>query len=846
MAGFRGAVLLCFLWPVAIWPCVARGQLESTDGRYLRGLRQRQLFTLAEAYCQERLADSRLKLEDRADLVVHLSQTYCDHAREAPQDRADELWDNAVRVTEEFARTHSQGTWPLLVRAQGGLALVSRGEWLRQAAELTGEGPRLLEQAKEFLRRGIKELRDVSTDLLQAMRTPARGKDQLSRDELLSLEKNLKHQLAVAYRNQGLCYTEESPDRDNSLRQAVEQLSTLVKLSPVDPLAWQARLEEITCLRLMKQAVAVQRRLAELDSEEPPPQVRLRARAERVRLHLAAADVQAALGVLQTGRRIDGQIDAEFDFAHLETYLAAWKAAVKSNDKPASQKWQAEAANVVRGIEQQHPPYWARRAEGLLASVITDTGVSGNLAVLVRAAQGYYRGKQFADAVKAYDEAAAMALGQKQADQAFDLAYTAATIEHEQKNHAAAMRRYRKLALDQQRHAKAPEAHLLAVFNAAQEARLHKPPKLDDYVALLREHLQTWPNSATVHQAHWHLGQFYEYDRRLSDALAEYRAIDPSHEQFKSALTAIARCYDVLLAQARSSNKSTVELAAEAAGYFERLVLPGQPPQWPERWSPNERLAAVAACRFRLDYAPGDPRKRQEICARAEQFLTRALQGQPPPPAEWKHQAQSLLVVALAGQGTFDDAGKVVSDLASAPPPELLGLMKRLSTLSEAAAGDVRKSHGKLQAQAAGLLANRRPELSAPEQKAFDLLQARALAASGDAKRAIPLFEELAKANPRDGDIQEALAATLLEAGDRSSLEAALIKWREVERNSRAASPRWFRAKYHLALTHERLGDPRRAAEIIKVTQVLHPELGGTELKSRFLEMLKRCETDRR
>ena len=40
----------------------------------------------------------------------------------------------------------------------------------------------------------------------------------------------------------------------------------------------------------------------------------------------------------------------------------------------------------------------------------------------------------------------------------------------------------------------------------------------------------------------------------------------------------------------------------------------------------------------------------------------------------------------------------------------------------------------------------------------------------------------------------------------------------------------------------EKLGNKQHAANIIKLTQVLHPGLGGPELKARFLELLARCK----
>jgi hypothetical protein len=45
-----------------------------------------------------------------------------------------------------------------------------------------------------------------------------------------------------------------------------------------------------------------------------------------------------------------------------------------------------------------------------------------------------------------------------------------------------------------------------------------------------------------------------------------------------------------------------------------------------------------------------------------------------------------------------------------------------------------------------------------------------------------------------------------------------------------------------LALTHFRLGDKPRAANLIRYLETLHPDLGGEELRRQFRELLARCQ----
>ena len=75
----------------------------------------------------------------------------------------------------------------------------------------------------------------------------------------------------------------------------------------------------------------------------------------------------------------------------------------------------------------------------------------------------------------------------------------------------------------------------------------------------------------------------------------------------------------------------------------------------------------------------------------------------------------------------------------------------------------------------------------------------------------------------------------------RSRCWGALAQWRRVEQRSPAASDRWFRAKYAIALLHYRLGNPQQAKKIIALLQVLHPELGGAQRKPQFLALMQKC-----
>jgi tetratricopeptide (TPR) repeat protein len=813
----------------------AAAHAETNDQRFLEGLRQRRLFSLAEAYCLQRLSDADLSEERRAELTVELSRAYSEHALNATPAGAEPLWSQAVEVTHDFARQYPQSTWLVLVKTQAGLVLLNRGEFFRQQSEITADPQKLQEEARGTLRLAVRQLGQVDEEIAGRLSAPPRPGQatQLSRDQLLSLQRHVRHELARAYRNLGQTQPVGSPDRSDALTQALERLRTLSQLPTTDPLGWQARLEEIACARLLQDYATASRRLEALvELPDPPPVVALKARAEHIRLALAAEQTGTALAVTRAGRVIDGATHPELDLAWLEAYLAAAHEATDAQDAAAAKQWQSQASTLLAEIQRQHGPYWTRRAEGLLAGHVTVSAPSTELDVLVRAAEAFYRNGQISDAVAAYDRIAAQADARGNPGQAFQIRYTAASIYHEQKDHRAAADRFRQLALAAPKHEKAGEAHLLAIYNAAQEARRQEPISLEEYRQLLDEHLQHWPSGPSADQAYRMLARLREHEGDWPAAIGAYGRISPADPQYAAAIEAMAGCYERWFVQLRAAGKPVEEPIAAAARQFESIV--GASGRLPERWSAVERVAASSAARFYLAGSPPDYR-------RAEQVLTPAL-ADPGADAAWSSTAASLLVSALAGQGRFDEARRKLEGISAGSPTALIALLEQLSQLAESASAETGRTLAELQLDAIERIGPRRHALDAQARRSLDRIHGQALAAAGRREEALGLVERLAGENPRDGQIQEDYARLLSESADRPSLEAALARWRELEQKSKPATPRWFRAKYHLAWAHERLGNKDHAAKIITLTKVLHPELGGPELKARFEALLARCQ----
>jgi hypothetical protein len=721
-----------------------------------------------------------------------------------------------------------------LVKVQGGLVLLARGDWLRQRTEGIAANEDLLDEARSHLRSAIRQLHETRKLAAEQMHAASRRPQsaEFSSAELGSLEKRLRHQLARAFQAQARCYPDDSPDRASALAQAVELLEPLSQSSDIDPVAWQSRIDLATCYRLLKDYPTAEARLQSLiERPDIPETVQPQIRAERIHLALAQDQLPEALALSNVDDGAAQASNAELDFARLAALVAAWKADSDAGRKEDAAARQEQAAAAVEQFDQRHGAYWTRRAEALLATTLDPKsgGASANLAVAVRTAEGLYRGGRVDEALAAYDLAQSQAASRALADQAFQLGYTAATIEHARKNHRQAADRYRKLAVAMPSHAKAGEAHVLAIFNLSQAAK-SEPAAAEEYGPLLEEHLRLWPQSKTAGQAKWLLGRLREHERRWEEAIAAYESVPRDHSQFAQSLNGLARAHEGRLVQLREEGRNTQGLAEDAARHFEK-VLAALRPMGGQSSTDAARLAAIGAARMWLACIPPASHKAQKIL---EPIL-----DQEGGAADSTAMARSLLVCWLAAQGQTDEAQKQLALIDRQHQGALQDLHRRLSQLADNSASKVARPMAELQLSVGRMLEAKTSQVADGKQQR--LSRVKALVASDRPAEALAASKKLADEFLQDGQIQTAYAELLSQA-EPPQLQLAAKKWSAIEARSRPGSARWFRARLSLAELHLRMGDKRRASYLVTLTQKHYPELGGAEFKKAFLVVLGRSQ----
>ena len=797
----------------------------SADERFAAGLRERQLYRLACEYCRRRLAQDTLPDARRTELVIELARSLAEWAVASPPRQRDPRWQEALAVLHNDLHNRPANPRAMLLRLQEAHVHLARGELAREEAQFAVDGRSLLDEARVELRAAVRLLRELNEEAGGEMRRSVTGgsSESLSADELASLRKTVQYETARALRNQGECFAAQSADRANSAAQAIELLEPLARLDNRNPLCWKSRVDRIACMILAgdyKTAVAA---LDALDAEQPPPLASLRLRALRMEAVLADGQLPEAVALLSLGRQIDTIVSPQLDYIWLKTCLTAWQAAVKADKQEAAGQWQAKANKMARLIAQSHGPYWARRAEMLAGNYYRTGGGDRTLETLVYAAESAFRSGQIDEALTAYDRAAAAALSQsdppgaEDKQRAFDLAFTAAMIEQRRERHEQAAMRFRQLALNMPDNARAAGAHWQAIWNAgrpasqpqaagatdAQTAERH----LNHYAMLLDEHALTWPDSPTADESRWMLGRLKQYGGDWAAAVAAYRSMHPGDERFGQAVRAAGQCYATWLGDLRSEGEATASIARQAADWFESLIAAPQGIE-PQRWEPIGQEASLAAARLRLNFTT-------DGFARAQRVIEEALAAMPATPAadadnsSRRAEFEMLLVLALAGQGRREEADELLRTVDALRP--------RLDKLSPA------------------------------ERYGIDVAAARAMADVGRVDEAMSLYRRLIDAKPADIEVHESLARLLAQRQDRASMEASLREWRLIEKQLEKRLEReksntdragWFRAKLQIARLHVRLGNKQRAAKMVELMSILHPDLGGPEMKLQFEKIL--------
>ncbi len=856
---------LCLALPTAHSQTGAIDDEAAVDRQFLSALRERLLFQTAEAYCRRGLSRGDISQRRQVGLLVQYLICLQEHAESLAPPRRNELWESAVAAAQPVVASRAAGDDACLAVLQLAIFRISQGRLLRQEFELLGaaRGSRTgesaddpLEKARRPLREAIRDLRELEQTAaarLQAFANSATSSQSSpsggawDENAWLGFEKTVQFQLDVAAVELALTNRPDSPDRAAALTEAEQRLQVLAQLPPDHPLAFESRLAFARVCRLLHRWELAQSVLADIESATIPPQAALRARTERLRLALDAEDFATVEALLAQDRQVQGKTLPEYDLALLEAYWVLRNRAEKQG--LPTEPWNLKIQATLEAIRKDGLPYWVRRAEMFIASKGAATP-GKDYAMTAIAAETAYRAGRIDDALAAYDRARALAAKKGADDEAFRFGLTAAAIASSRGNHAEAYRRFAELADQASDASQSADARLMAIHHLGQLVQADSQQYLATFTASLQQFLSRHPDHPQAPTLRLRLAQTLELQGKLAEAAEAYwdmvlRLPGPAESQEADAgtqrmlaLEGFGRCTE----RQFSSWKVPGQHADDVAKAAQRLG----------DWITRARSAGSDHAVIR------DPAVRQAIYLSAWWRLlfrlslpsvAKDLQG-----AIAEAEAAQLSPRDYADLVVLHEMAQLVLGESAVPSfhPESwdANTLRRLAERGDALLSTipdqtVKRKLAEFLLWLTDALEAERQTGNATEQHALLELRARWLTLAERWDAALQTYSELAEELPNRGDIQEAMVLLLTRKGDAASLESALIRLRELARHSPEGSPRWFRVKYLTAWCLARLNRTRQAAELIAVLEALHPDLGGTETRERFLQLKRQCASAR-
>jgi tetratricopeptide (TPR) repeat protein len=836
-----GYSFFCIVAIVAQAPCSALAQTTATsEARFLAGLRERQLFELADRYCKQQLAEAYLVRGRRAELTIELARTALEAALYARPPQRDERFTEAAAVLDGAKFERADDPWRLPVAVQRGVVELVQGELLREETQLLNAPEAGLTAARDRLRSAVGQLRKAREAVDEQLRIVNKlgatvKPDEPSAAELAALKRHVDYQLARAYRNQGESYPPKSPDRAAALDQAVAALEAIARSEATDGLTWQARLDEVACRRALGDLDGADRMLDLIDKETPPAEISDRTRAQRIRIRLEAQAIEEAEKFVRPeDAESTSNVDPEARLAVVEWLFAAAETAAKQGRQQVAQERQRQGLALAKLIAERYPPAWGRRAELATASSVASQPTN-DAAPLLKAAESMYHQGNVERALELYDQAAARAATAADRETAFVAGFTAAAIVQQRGRYDAAAERFAKLALSSTEHPRAAEAQLAAAFNTAQLFAGAQDADAvrtlaDRYAGLLTTQIACWPSAAATAQARVWLGRLRRQQRDWPAAIVVLQEVPPSDPAAVEAVRLLSSCYAEWFASLLATGRDVP--LAEAERTLARFA-PDLPERVPDVDSPTTRAAVMGLVRLELEFA-------NDRFARSCELL-QALLKNPALADDEKAAATAWLILAEVGVNCIDTAAELAAQSTTWPSTEAAIVVTRLDELAAAQPPQTQAKTAAIAIRLIGGLRSQRSALSSDVAAKLTAAEARALARTGRQAEAKKAWDAVLAQSPHDPAVQTAYAEFLLSQNDRESTTAALVRWRELERAARESSPEWYQARLGLIRSYLQLGEKPRAAQLIELTEALHPDLGGPATKATFQALAEKC-----
>ena len=770
-----------------IWPLAAAAQTTGPDVAKARAA-----MLNASTPIEERVTRA---MEVAADLD-RLAQ----EARTIAERR--ERWGQAAGLLEDFAHANPDAEAAPVARFQAGVYLWAEG---RSFADRVDVAP-----ADAPARASAIDRFDRAIALFRRVGVTSRSK------EGEPLAQNVRFRLAQALADRARLDRDADPHRAEAEREAVALLDRAV----ADPkFRGFARLLRGELNNRLGQFTQAQIDIEEAEKTGPPPDPE----------SLARAKVAALIGRGQfaEARKVADGLkgdEAARAWLALRVLLGQRKLTAPGRDRSAID---AEAFGLVAGLRDSPRPE-ASRALMDLASVVDEPGEGRPLDWWDVLAEGHLRLGNPSRAGRVLGKGADRGEASGQDEAATTMRMKAGACLFEADKFAEAERQLARVGDDEA----APldlraRAGMLLALARGRAVALKQPGATEAaYRTALEDQVRRFPDATTTGEARWLLGKVRLTEGRRDEAIALWSAVPRGQGRWlESRLEAADALRDAVADQKVNGDQKAIARKADQARDFLAVA---------EKEAGEGNEAVEIALRVALlELVPEVGRVEAALAA-----CDRILKGAARP--DQHEQARLVRLVALARNGQMVEAERDAREEArKVAPASLLPPVRLLDRLaSETDAEQARRRLGKIDNILAARLAKEPEDLPAGIRDEARLRLARSFLFASDANAA--RREIAAWGGPTD-TIDDALLRDLADTYFR--LEAyPLAADAERLRGNRLkpGSPGWFESRYNLALAYFRLAKTKDARQVIDATAILHPELGGGELKEKFDRLRQR------
>jgi hypothetical protein len=719
-------------------------------------------------------------------------------ATTANQRRA--LWSEAAELLDQFSEKNPAHPSERTFRVQASVYLWARARDRLRAAELDPT-----DQADRAA--GVTDLKECLGRLKPIATVVFNGDDVLAQ--------NVRFRLAQVLADRAeFDATEDAKTREGWNAEALAALERPVSEPSLQGFALALRAELLGRLKRYDEALATADRLA--TARPAPPEsdrVEIRATILAGKRDFAAAFKTVDASSLAPAEKV--LFRARLRLAEYrdttagpgreasETALYRELKALRSSGRPETTAALAEVAKIVREpTKDSEPVAWDLLADG--AAAVGAFPRAGELERLAAAR---------ADALGRREEAASYRL-------------RAGAFLFQAESFADADAVLTRLAEDPNAGPSRPRAALLRSLARGRALAKQAPgASPSTYASALKYQIDTFANDPTTSEARWLLGKLRLAESDRAGALAYWDAIahgSPRWAESRAEIAAV-RQRDLDLQRLNNDKVEVAKRLADARGFLARSIA-----QAKGDVESNDLL--LSSARLELTPGIGNPDEARKICEQIERSVSRPDQ---------RDAARRLRIVALAALNRWFDAERASRlESTQSDPVDLLPTVRLLDRWAAESDSDLRTRRVGLFLRILLTPAEDRPDAQPADKRAeFRLRFVRALLFSGDDAGARRALRGFAPTEMLADDLLRDLAETFvrLEAYDMA------VKVQQLRgRNLTTGSLPWFEARYGLALAYYRSGRPKETLQLIEATTILHPDLGGGELRDKFVRLRQR------